>query len=55
MDRRAWRATVHGIAKSQTQLSDSHFHFQGNVLESIDILEHYSLCSWYLSHQVLES
>ena len=22
MDRRAWRATVHGVAKSQTQLSD---------------------------------
>ena len=25
MDRGAWRATVHGVAKSQTQLSDSHF------------------------------
>ena len=22
MDRAAWRATVHGVAKSQTQLSD---------------------------------
>ena len=22
MDREAWRATVHGVAKSQTQLSD---------------------------------
>ena len=22
MDRRAWRTTVHGVAKSQTQLSD---------------------------------
>ena len=22
MDRRAWRATVHGVAKSQTQLGD---------------------------------
>ena len=22
MDRRAWRATVHGVAESQTQLSD---------------------------------
>ena len=22
MDRKAWRATVHGVAKSQTQLSD---------------------------------
>ena len=27
MDRGAWRATVHGIAKSLTQLSDQHFHF----------------------------
>ena len=25
MDRGAWQATVHGVAKSQTQLS--HFHF----------------------------
>ena len=25
--RGAWRATVHGVAKSQTQPSD-HFHFQ---------------------------
>ena len=22
MDREAWRATIHGVAKSQTQLSD---------------------------------
>ena len=27
MDRGAWQATVYGIAKSQTQLSDEHFHF----------------------------
>ena len=26
MDRGAWRATVHGVAKSQTQLSNFHFH-----------------------------
>ena len=25
MDRGAWRATVHGVAKSQTRLSDEHF------------------------------
>ena len=25
MDRGAWRATVHGVAKSQTQLSKFHF------------------------------
>ena len=27
MDRGAWRSTVHGVAKSQTQLSDHHFPF----------------------------
>ena len=27
MDRGAWWATVHGVAKSWTQLSDSQFHF----------------------------
>ena len=26
MDRAAWRATVHGVAKSRTRLSDFHFH-----------------------------
>ena len=26
MDRGAWWATVHGVPKSQTQLSDFHFH-----------------------------
>ena len=25
MDRGAWRATVHGVTKSQTRLKDSHF------------------------------
>ena len=27
MDRGAWWATVPGVAKSQTRLSDFHFHF----------------------------
>ena len=27
MDRGAWRATVHGVAKSRTRLSDFHFRF----------------------------
>ena len=27
MDREAWRAAIHGVAKSWTQLSDFHFHF----------------------------
>ena len=28
MDRGAWWATVHGVTKSQTGLSNIHFHFQ---------------------------
>ena len=27
MDRGAWQPTVHGVAKSQTGLSNFHFHF----------------------------
>ena len=26
MDRGAWQATVHGVAKSRTRLSNFHFH-----------------------------
>ena len=26
MDREAWRATVHGVTKTQTLLSNEHFH-----------------------------
>ena len=26
MDRGAWQATVHGVAESQTRLSDQRFH-----------------------------
>ena len=26
-DREAWSAAVHGVTKSRTRLSDSHFHF----------------------------
>ena len=32
MDRGAWRATVHGVAKSQTRLNDKHFHFASSLL-----------------------
>ena len=31
MDRGAWRAAVHGVAKSQTRLSNSHFRFHTNI------------------------
>ena len=32
MDREAWRAAVHGVAKSRTGLSDSHFHISPSLL-----------------------
>jgi len=31
MDRGAWEVTVHGVAKSQTQLSNFHFHFATQI------------------------
>ena len=31
MDRRAWQATAHGVTKSQTQLSNQHFHIFKNL------------------------
>ena len=27
MDREAWSAVIHGVAKSQTQLINFHFHY----------------------------
>ena len=36
MDRGAWQATVHGVANSQTQLSDYHFPFHFHIISSWD-------------------
>ena len=33
MDREAWRAAIHGVAKSQTRLSDFTFTFHFHALE----------------------
>ena len=33
MDRGAWKATVHGVAESQTRLSD--FHFTSNATQPV--------------------
>ena len=33
MDREAWRATVHGVSKSRTRLSDFTFTFHFHALE----------------------
>ena len=37
MDRGAWQAAVHGVAKSQTRLSDEHSHIPGKALEEADM------------------
>ena len=34
MDRDTWRATVHGVEKSRTGLSDWHFHFHFHFLRA---------------------
>ena len=33
MDREAWRAAIHGVSKSRTQLSDFTFTFHFHTLE----------------------
>ena len=45
MDRGAWWATVHGVAKSQTQLSDFTFAFHFHVLEK-ETATHSSVLAW---------
>ena len=45
MDRGAWWATVHGVAKSQTQLSDFTFTFHFHALEK-EMATHSSLLAW---------
>ena len=43
-DRGAWRATVHGVTKSRTWLSDSHFHFLSSTVDSASMqTQHWSL------------
>ena len=56
MDRGAWQATVHGVAKSQIRLSD--FHFFHNSYEWYYMLllsrfTHVQLCAtpWMAAHQ----
>ena len=45
MDRGAWRATVHGVAKSQTRLSDFTFSFHFHALEK-EMATHSSILAW---------
>ena len=45
MDGGAWWATVHGVAKSQTRLSDFTFPFHFHVLEK-EMATHSSVLAW---------
>ena len=45
MDRGAWWASVHGVAKSQTRLSDFTFTFHSHALEK-EMATHSSVLAW---------
>ena len=45
MDGEAWWAAVHGVAKSQTQLSDVTFAFHFRALEK-EMATHSSVLAW---------
>ena len=45
MDRGAWWAAVHGVAKSRTQLTDFTFTFYFHALEK-EMATHYSVLAW---------
>ena len=45
MDREAWRAAVHGVAKSRTGLSDFTFTFHFHALEK-KMATHSSILAW---------
>ena len=45
MDRGAWWAAVHGVAKSRTQLSDFPFTFHFHALEK-EMATHSSVLAW---------
>ena len=45
MDREAWKATVHGVAKGQTRLRDFTFTFHFHALEK-ELATHSSVLAW---------
>jgi len=45
MDGGAWQATVHGVRKSQTRLSDFTFTFHFDALEK-EMATHSSVLAW---------
>ena len=48
MDRGAWRAAVHGVAKSWTRLSNFTFTFHFHALEK-EMATHSSVLAWRIS------
>ena len=48
MDRGAWQAAVHGVAKSRTQLSDFTFTFHFHALEK-EMTTHSSVLAWRIA------
>ena len=54
MDRGAWWAPVHGIAKSQTRLSDSYYYLTGQlkILEKQILSNHVRSCAFPRSFTV---
>ena len=45
MDRGAWQAAVHGVAKSRTRLNDFTFTFHFHALEN-EMATHSSVLAW---------
>ena len=45
MDREAWRAAAHGVAKSRTQLSDFTFTFHFHAVKK-EMATHSSVLAW---------
>ena len=57
MDREAWRAVIHGVAKSRTQLSDFHFSriprwMLRRNLQSLDSRKH-GVAGWLFSFNLI--
>ena len=46
MDKGAWWATVHGVAKSWKRLSDSQFHFHQNFTEKAYLIIFFNLSKY---------